>query len=230
MGFTNETDSVKAEKFIGFIVKGMGNMITLYITRHGETVWNIEKRMQGSQDSPLTAKGIQNALSLGKALKNIQFTAILSSPSGRTVHTANLIKGERKLPVIFDDNLKEIDMGDWEGKTQTAIEAAFPLEYDAFWNAPHLYTPVGGETFTQVRERAQQFLNHIKREYQSGNILVVTHSVVIKCLFSIFMNAPLERIWDPPFIHDTSLTIAEMNENGFKIVLAGDLSHRETRV
>ena len=205
-------------------------MVTLYITRHGETVWNTEKRMQGSQDSPLTSKGIQNAALLGKAIQNIEFAAILSSPSGRTVHTANLIKGEREIPILYDDHLKEINMGDWEGKTQAFIEASDPTEYDAFWNHPHLYKPAVGETFIEVRERAAHMLNRIQREYKSGNILIVTHSVVIKCLFSIFTNAPLERIWDPPFIHDTSLSIVEMNENGFEIVLAGDLSHRETIV
>ena len=57
-------------------------MIELYITRHGETVWNTENRMQGTEDSPLTSKGIQNARSLGKALHDIEFTAILSSRAG----------------------------------------------------------------------------------------------------------------------------------------------------
>ena len=201
-------------------------MIKLYITRHGETVWNTEKKMQGSMDSPLTPKGVHNARSLGKGLHTVDFTAILSSPSGRTAHTAKIIKGERDIPIVYDDNLKEINMGEWEGKSLSSIKASYPAEFDAFWNNPSLYTAVGGETFAQVRERAVHVLNRIKNEHQSGTILVITHSVVIKCLFSIFKNTPLDQIWDPPFIHDTSLTVVEMNDSGHKIVLAGDLSHR----
>jgi probable phosphoglycerate mutase len=86
-------------------------MITLYITRHGETEWNKEKRMQGWLDSNLTESGIKNAVSLGERLKETEFTAIYSSPSGRTKATTSLIRGERDIPVIYDENLKEIKLG-----------------------------------------------------------------------------------------------------------------------
>jgi broad specificity phosphatase PhoE len=203
-------------------------MITLYITRHGETEWNTEKRMQGWLDSNLTENGIKNAISLGERLKETELTAIYSSSSGRTKATTNLIRGERDIPVIYDENLREIKLGQWEGKTHTSIREMYPSEYESFWNAPHLFKAVGGETFEETRARAIQVLNRIKSENKSGNILIVTHSVVIKCLYSFFKNSPIETLWDPPYIHDTSLTIIEMNEKGFKIVLEGDISHLES--
>ncbi|OCA83674.1 histidine phosphatase family protein [Bacillus sp. FJAT-27986] len=202
-------------------------MITLYITRHGETVWNTEKRMQGRLDSPLTVKGVQNAISLSKGLQDIDLTAIYSSPSGRAADTAAYIKGNRDIPLVFDENLQEINMGEWEGETQGAIRATYPDEFDAFWNNPHLYKPVKGETFDEVKERAMNALNRIQQEYKTGNILIVTHSVVIKCFYSIFKNTSIESLWDPPFIHDTSLTVVKIEEDGFNIVLEGDLSHRQ---
>ncbi|MEH7011674.1 histidine phosphatase family protein [Neobacillus niacini] len=203
-------------------------MITLYITRHGETEWNREKRMQGWLDSNLTENGIKNAVSLGERLKDIELTAIFSSPSGRTKATTNLIRGERNIPVNYDEDLKEIKLGEWEGKTHSSIKEMYEDEFESFWNTPHQFTTVGGETFEETRERAVRVLNRIKREYKSGNILIVTHSVLIKCMYSFFKNASLETLWEPPFIHDTSLTIVEMNENGYEIVVAGDVSHRET--
>ena len=118
-------------------------------------------------------------------------------------------------------------MGDWEGETQGAIEAVYPMEFDAFWNNPHLYKPVKGESFVEVKERAMNALDRIQHEYETGNILIVTHSVVIKCFYSIFKNASIDSLWDPPFIHDTSLTVVEIEEGGFKIILEGDLSHRQ---
>ena len=203
-------------------------MITLYITRHGETEWNQEKRMQGWLDSNLTESGMKNAVSLGERLKETEFTAIYSSPSGRTQATTNLIRGERDIPVIYDENLREIKLGQWEGKTHSSIKELYQTQYESYWNAPHQYTTVGGETFEETRARAIQVLNRIKKEYVSGNILIVTHSVLIKCLYSFFRNTSIETLWDPPYMHGTSLTIVEMNENGFKLVLEGDISHLET--
>jgi broad specificity phosphatase PhoE len=203
-------------------------MITLYITRHGETEWNQEKRMQGWLDSNLTENGIKNAVSLGERLKETELTAIYSSTSGRTKATASLIRGERGIPVIYDENLREIKLGQWEGKTHSAIKELYQTEFEAFWNAPHQYTSVGGETFEETRARASKVLNRIKKEHKSGNILIVTHSVVIKCLYSFFKNSSIETLWDPPYIHDTSLTIVEMDESGFSLVLEGDTTHLES--
>lgn len=201
-------------------------MITLYITRHGETVWNTEKRMQGRLDSKLTEKGERNALALGKRLKDVELTAIIASPSGRTRDTAELIRMGRDIPVYYEEKLMEIHMGEWEGQVQSAIQKNDPLGFELFWNKPHLFEPAGGETFEEMRARVLKALREIEQNFESGNILIVTHAVVIKCLFSIFNNVGLKNLWDPPFIHDTSLTIVEADNHTYKIVLAGDLAHR----
>jgi len=202
-------------------------MITLYITRHGETVWNTEKRMQGWSDSKLTENGERNAESLGNRLKDTNLSAIYSSPSVRTKRTSDLIKGTRDIPIFYDDNLKEINMGEWEGQTLSTIKETYPLEFDSFWNTPHQFTPIGGETFEQVRERTAEFIDHIRKNHESGNVLVVSHSIVIKCMFSIFKNLKTEDIWAPPYIHDTSLSIVELHKSECKILLEGDVSHKE---
>lgn len=202
-------------------------MLTLYITRHGETVWNTQKRMQGWSDSDLTENGISNAVSLGDRMKEIKLDVIYTSPSKRTITTANLIKGEREIPIILDENLREINMGLWEGQTLSDIEQKYPIEYDAFWNTPHLYKTLNGESFAMLHKRVLNAINSIQDKHSSGNILIVTHSVVIKTLLAFFKNYPLEKLWDPPFIHDTSLTIIELTGNKSNIVVEGDLSHRE---
>jgi broad specificity phosphatase PhoE len=203
-------------------------LITLYITRHGETEWNREKRMQGWLDSNLTENGVKNAVCLGERLKETELTAIFSSPSGRTKATTRLIRGERDIPVIYDENLREIKLGQWEGKTHSSIKEMYHTEFESYWNKPHQFATVGGERFEETRARAIQVLDRIKREYKSGNILIVTHSVVIKCLYSFFKNSSIETLWDPPYIHGTSLTIVEMSEDGYKLVLEGDTTHLES--
>ncbi|RCW50249.1 histidine phosphatase family protein [Paenibacillus prosopidis] len=189
-------------------------MLTLYITRHGETEWNIQKRMQGWSDSELTQKGIENAISLGNRLMDVNFTAIYSSPSRRTAKTSKLIRGDREIPITFDDQLREINMGYWEGKTQTYIKDNYPNEYQAFWEMPHLFKPCGGESFDTFMDRVFSVFDKIISENKKGSVLVVTHSVVIKAVLSSFKRLPLEKLWEPPFINGTSLTIVEIADTG----------------
>ncbi len=204
-------------------------MLTLYITRHGETEWNKEKRMQGWLDSNLTEDGRKSAISLGKSLKNIDFTAIYSSPSGRTKTTTELIKGDRDIPIYYNDDLKEMNLGKWEGQTQNSIFEAYPYEYEDFWYAPHVFTPIGGENFEETKARALKILNTIQKQYSDGHVLIVTHTVIIKCLLSIFKNVTLEHLWDGPYIHDTSLTKVQVTKNGYTILLEGDISHKQLK-
>ncbi|MDI2588521.1 histidine phosphatase family protein [Psychrobacillus sp. NEAU-3TGS] len=202
-------------------------MLTLYITRHGETVWNTQKRMQGWCDSQLTENGISNALSLGNRLKEIHFDAIYTSPSRRTVSTAYLIKGEREIPIIPEENLREINMGEWEGQTLSALEDKYPEKFYSFWHTPHLYKSVNGENFDELKKRVLQAISSIQEKNREGNVLIVTHSIVIKTLLAFFKDYPLEKLWEPPYIKDTSLTIVELSGKENNIVLEGDLSHRQ---
>jgi broad specificity phosphatase PhoE len=84
-------------------------------------------------------------------------------------------------------------MGEWEGKTTSYLEQTYPNEYFSFWNSSHPYKPMKGETFRELQSRVIEALNQIKRDNTSGQVLIVTHSVVIKCLLAVFKNNPLEK-------------------------------------
>ncbi len=201
-------------------------MLNLYITRHGETIWNTEKRLQGWKDSALTENGIENAKLLGERLKDTEFDIIYASPSTRARMTAELIKGDRELIIREEENLREINLGEWEGRTHNDLQEAYPDEYHAFWNTPHLYKTKSGEDFYQLQERVKKMLNRIMEEHEDGNVLLVTHSVFIKALLAHCKNASIEHLWAPPYIHDTSLTIIECDQGNLTIKLEGDISHR----
>jgi broad specificity phosphatase PhoE len=203
------------------------DMLTLYLTRHGETEWNVQKRMQGWQDSPLTEKGRKDAVLLGKRLESVELDAIYTSTSGRTVETAELIRGERLIPMYHHENLREINLGDWEGKTHDEITEFDPIAYEHFWNKPHLYLPERGERFIDVQTRALNVIQDIVNRHPSGNVLVVTHGVVLKTLIAYFKNMPLAELWTPPFMHGTSLTIVQAANGTFELVTVGDVSHLE---
>ncbi|WP_096440148.1 histidine phosphatase family protein [Alteribacter populi] len=206
-------------------------MLSLYFTRHGETVWNREGRLQGWQDSPLTKKGEKAAVTLGEYLQNVPFDAIYTSPSGRTLRTAELINKERGTPVIPDDRLREIHLGMWEGKTRVEIEAEYSkARLDTFWSDPESYETAGGETFCQVESRLNDFISDIYKQHSYGNVLFVTHTVIVKLLLKRFKNRMLNELWDPPYIHPTCLNLVKINKNKqTEVVFEGDMTHHESK-
>jgi broad specificity phosphatase PhoE len=197
----------------------------IYITRHGQTKWNLEGRMQGWKNSDLSEKGAENARKLGESLKDIDFDCIYCSPLGRAVDTAKHIRGSKDTNIIIEENLKEMGFGAWEGMETTKIEELYPEERFNFWNKPHLFQPVGGESFEQVFDRVRKALDNIISSKPGENVLIVAHAVVLKTIYAIVKNYPLEHLWNPPFMYDTSLTVLEVRDNEVSIILEGDVSH-----
>lgn len=197
----------------------------IYITRHGETQWNMEGRMQGWMNSDLTEKGIENAKRLGESLKDVNFGCIYSSPLGRAFDTAKHIRGNKKTEIVLEDNLKEMGFGLWEGMEHSKIEELYSEERFNFWNKPHLYKPIDGESFQELFNRVGEIFNSIIMENSYENILIVSHAVVIKAIYAIVKKIPLEDFWSHPFMYDTCLTLLETSEDGIKVVLEGDTSH-----
>ena len=198
----------------------------IYLVRHGETLWNVEGKMQGWKDSPLSEQGIGNAKKLGEVLKDVPFDRIYCSPLGRTLATAEYIKGERQIPLVLDDRLKEMGFGTWEGVVRTVLQEQYPEELENFMTRPHQYQPDGGETFDEVFHRVEQGLMDLLHHSQGENLLVVTHTVVIKTIYAILKNIPLSDLWCPPYIYDTCLTVIEFNGGKCSFLLESDSSHR----
>jgi probable phosphoglycerate mutase len=202
-------------------------VMKIYITRHGETEWNKEGRMQGWENSKLTQKGIDNARKLGKNLKNIDFSCIYCSPLGRTVETAEQIRGSRDIDIICDDSLKEINFGIWGGMMHSEIAEIFPEQHENFWHKPHLYEPIQGEGFPEFIDRVKSGFLNIIANASGENILIVTHAGVKKAISLILKNLSIENFWDPPFMYDTCLTVIEKDGNDMRFILEGDTSHLE---
>ncbi|WP_055665099.1 histidine phosphatase family protein [Desnuesiella massiliensis] len=200
-------------------------MTTLYITRHGETEWNTEGRMQGWNNSPLTYLGKMQAEWLRDRLKDVDFHAIYSSTLERAYQTAEIVKGQRNIEVIKKEGFKEISLGNWEGLTSQEIEAINKEQNYNFWKAPHLYIPDGGEHFHELIARTHKGIKEILENHKDENVLVVTHGVTLKAIMLYFEDKPLERLWDPPFAHQTSLTVIEADKDKYNVLMHGDTAH-----
>ncbi|MDC2867697.1 MULTISPECIES: phosphoserine phosphatase 1 [unclassified Bacillus (in: firmicutes)] len=199
----------------------------VYITRHGETEWNVEKRMQGRKNSNLTETGILQAKQLGKRMKDIPLEVIYSSPSGRAMHTAQLIKGDRDIPIVADEHLYEIDMGVWEGHTQVELQEKYPKEFDLFWNAPHQYETKSGESFYDARIRVLKGLEYILKKHEGESVLLVSHAITSLLMMGHFEQRLIENIWNGPFMHSASLSMVEVKAGESTIHLFADIAHFE---
>ncbi|MDK2584558.1 histidine phosphatase family protein [Romboutsia sedimentorum] len=199
----------------------------IYITRHGQTEWNVEGRMQGAKNSNLTQQGKKEALNLGNSLKDTKIDYIYTSPLTRAYDTALLIKSDREIDVEVYENLKEMNFGIWEGMHSDDVVRDYEEEHYKFWNEPHLYTPIGGETFESLINRVKIALSDIINQNKGENILLVTHTVVIKAIYAIVKDYEIKDFWNPPYIKNTCVTILECNEGSYKFILEADTSHVE---
>lgn len=196
----------------------------IYITRHGETEWNKQGRMQGWKNSNLTQKGVDNAIKLGESLKHIDFDYIYCSPLGRAIDTANYIRGDKNTEITIINALKEMGFGVYEGMKNEKVKELYEQQQYNFWNKPHLYETIEGERFEELIHRVNQVLNNIINT-TGENILIVTHTLVIKALYLIIKNRSLEDFWKPPFMYDTCLTVLEVKGKKIEIILEADISH-----
>ena len=199
----------------------------LYIARHGETEWNRQGRMQGWHNSGLTEKGVLNARKLGARLKDIEFGCIYCSPLGRAIDTARHIKGDKDTEIIIKDALKEMGFGCWEGKEQQEVMSRHPEQRHNYWHKPHLYQPVDGESYEDLIERVRAVFNEIAENTEYENVLIVTHAAVIKAIYSIVKDIPLEGFWGDPYMYDTCLTVLEIKDGAIRLILEADTSHLE---
>lgn len=199
-------------------------MVDLYIARHGQTTWNVQKRMQGRLDSSLTKKGVEDAKRLRDYLDDTPFDKVICSPSGRAYTTAKLVR-PYETNVTTDPRLMEIHLGKWQGKTDDEIHREFPSEYDHYWNAPECYYNDGGEAFTDVITRVEDFLQEIERMDGDGRVLVVTHGVTIMAFLSIVKKHSVNKFWSAPICEGTSLTLIRLDKGERKLLVEASIEH-----
>ena len=141
----------------------------LYLVRHGETDWNIERRLQGQVDIPLNEFGKSLAVKTGKGLENIQFDICFTSPLKRAKETAELILFGKDTLIVDDVRIIEMAFADWEGKHCSKERWEVPDSFQKFFDDPANFEPAPkGESFAQVKARTGEFLQWLynKKEYE----------------------------------------------------------------
>jgi probable phosphoglycerate mutase len=204
------------------------NRARFYLCRHGQTEWNVESRIQGWGNSPLTLKGRHQAELLSKRLADIRFDSAYSSSCGRALETADILLSGRNLTAIPTDGLREISFGDWESRRYEEVERDFPSEWHAFWKDPSRFRRNDrGEDFSVARKRLSDCFQDIARLSEGKTVLLVTHAVAMKLLLSWILSRPIDRLWEGPFPGETALTLVECRTHAWNVVAEADVSHLE---
>lgn len=153
----------------------------ILITRHGQTEWNVLKKVQGKADIELNENGINQAVLTAKNLRNEKIDLIISSPLKRALQTAQIINQSKNIPIIIDERISERDFGEFEGKETKNFN------FEEFWSYKVNKKYEKAENIKDFFDRIYKFLDETKEKYKNKRILIVTHggvSIPMKCYFS----------------------------------------------
>lgn len=176
----------------------------LYCVRHGESVYNIEGRLQGQSNPRLSPLGQRQAEALADALGELPIDAIYASPLARAFDTAQPTARRLNLPISCDERLMEINLGIFQGLTPGEAGLAHPREA-ASWAAhdPDYRLP-GGESRRELMHRASAAFNAIRQAAQR-HVLVVSHGGLLAAVLKALLGVPAER--NPFSLYNASLSM-----------------------
>ena len=156
-----------------------------YIFRHGQTDWNKEKRLQGSQGVPLNATGQKQAHNLGQSLMDKKIEIILSSPAERAAQTASIVQTYLKVPVEHKHELRPASFGILEGKQTQLFNEHENYIWQQVTNFDTAYdhiAPPEGESKESVKKRTLELLTTFAHQTDYTIIGISTHSFLIKLM------------------------------------------------
>lgn len=188
----------------------------IYMMRHGQTDWNVAKRLQGRSDTELNENGRELARKTGEAFLEIPFTVAFSSPLKRAKETAALALGGRPIPIVEDDRLIEISFGVYEGLCSGGDHYEIPdPNFSWFFTAPDRYqVPEGGESFASLHRRTADFLRDItsRPELEEAAVLVATHGAAGRALLNALRSFDLKDFWNGGVSKNCSVAILESHQ------------------
>lgn len=168
-------------------------MTTLFLVRHGETIWHAENRYAGSSDIALTELGIVQAVRLAEWASRQRIDAVYASDLSRALITAMPSATALGLTISIDSALREVDFGQGEGLTSSEMRASFPDVAAQFVAHPATSPLPGGESGADATDRAWSSLERIVAECPNGTVLVVMHSTLMRLILCRALGIPLDR-------------------------------------
>lgn len=197
---------------------------TLYLIRHGETAGGDAKRYHGSIDMLLSERGKEQAAEKATLLrryiekattsKHLSYLTDIQDDSGnqnvsnssglRAIYCSNLARAVQSAEIIAAQfnlvpskvaDLRERSFGIWEGMTFSEIRGQYPKEFASWAENPLAYSPIGGETTLEVRDRVIKVIGELVERHAGEEIAVVAHGGVNRIILCHILGIPLENIF-----------------------------------
>ncbi|WP_371803891.1 histidine phosphatase family protein [Candidatus Lokiarchaeum ossiferum] len=176
-------------------------MIEITIIRHGETTWNVEGKVQGQADPPLTQNGVEQAFQLAEKFRDSlkEYSIIYSSERQRALKVAEILKNGSSLSIKIDSRLSSRSLGKFSGMTLDEVECDFPILYKKWRSGDATFIPPNGDSTADLIRITQKFLASIKALHNDGEkIIVITHRENLGILHYLItgkkMDDPLRNI------------------------------------
>ena len=202
-------------------------MSKITLIRHGESIWNGERRIQGNQDPALSPRGRRQAALLVKHLQDHLTRpagAIYTSPLQRAAETADRIASTLHLPVIHEPDLREMSLGAWEGLTVAEIQAAFSGGYERWLEDPAAFPAPGGEALSAFGSRVEGALARMQRAHPGADLLIVSHGGVIKALLCFVLGLDVRYLFRLKQ-DNTAVSQVELDGQVRRVLLMNDTCH-----
>ncbi len=196
----------------------------LLLSRHGQTVWNTERRTQGRTDIELDEIGRMQAQCLARRLADEKIDCIYSSPLCRAMETARAVAATTGAPIIADERIIERDFGAFEGKSLEELMVSFKKELKIWEQSPYEHMVEGAEPMPVLRERCASFLEDLFAKNEKDNVLVISHSVPLRMMLALLIDLPPNRIHSF-YLENCAYTRVFCDKQRSVIVALNDKSH-----
>jgi alpha-ribazole phosphatase/probable phosphoglycerate mutase len=170
-------------------------MTAVWLIRHAEPDASVRGRCYGSLDTGLSPAGREQAARLAERLSAEPFAALCSSPRRRAIETAEAIAAPHGLNVAILPDFRELDFGDFEGRTYDDIAATHPDVYRQWMETPTAVQFPNGESFTQMRARVLTAYRALLAQHDGQTIGIVAHGGVVRIVLADALGVPDENIF-----------------------------------
>lgn len=165
------------------------------LVRHGQTEWNLVERYRGRADIALNDTGREQAGRVAQRLSGEPIAAVYAGPLQRTLATARPIAAVKGLAVQPLPGLIDIDFGVWQGLTPEEVAVRYPDDYNLWLNRPDQVHFPGGESLSQVRDRAMSAIHDLAERHIDETVVLVSHKIVNKVILCAVLGLSNNAIW-----------------------------------
>ena len=197
--------------------------------RHGETAWNVDTRIQGHLDIPLSANGRWQAERLAEALRDEPITAIYASDLTRAWETAQYVAQATGAALTKEIGLRERSFGDFEGKTFAEIEQSLPEQSLRWRTRDPEFSPNGGESLVALRARVIEAAQRLAALHPGEQIALIGHGGVMDVLYRAATHLDIQapRTWT---LGNTAINRLLWTPDGLSLVGWADTQHLHSDV